>query len=179
MKEKERGALDFDQPGGVDTTWQRIYCCLRAGFHAEAAQVAKSARELATPRAGASDLAQQVAQWGEGGCRPLGGDAGAHLSAECERLLRDKSARQRHPFSAQRAMVHALLSGNNRAAEAVVKVGGRWLACLLACWRAGWLGAMLGLGSFALAAQIALLCSVWPCSNCLLAGLPSGGSPPV
>ena len=27
------------QPGGVDTTWQRIYCCLRAGFHAEAVQV--------------------------------------------------------------------------------------------------------------------------------------------
>jgi hypothetical protein len=133
VKEKERGALDFDQPGGVDTTWQRIYCCLRAGFHAEASQVAKNARELATPRAGASDLAQQVAQWGEGGCRPLGGDAGAHLSAECERLLRDKSARQRHPFSAQRAMVHALLSGNNRAAEAVVKVGVRGAL-------AGWLG---------------------------------------
>lgn len=39
VKEKDRGALDFDQPGGVDTTWQRIYCCLRAGFHAEAVQV--------------------------------------------------------------------------------------------------------------------------------------------
>lgn len=38
VKEKERGPLDFDQPGGVDTTWQRIYCCLRAGFHAEALQ---------------------------------------------------------------------------------------------------------------------------------------------
>ena len=27
------------QPGGVDTTWMRLYCCLRAGFHAEAVQV--------------------------------------------------------------------------------------------------------------------------------------------
>lgn len=78
---------------------------------------------MTTPRAGATDLPQQLQQWAEGGCRPLGGDAAAHLAAECDRLLRDKSARQRHPFSAQRAMVHALLSGNNRAAEAVVKVG--------------------------------------------------------
>ncbi|KAL4859943.1 Nuclear pore complex protein NUP93A [Chlorella vulgaris] len=122
VKEKERGALDFDQPGGVDTTWQRIYCCLRAGFHSEAAQVSKSTREASTPRVGsASDLSAQLLAWGEGGCRPLTGDPGVHTAAECERLLRDKSARQRHPFSAQRAMVHALLCGNNRAAEAVAK----------------------------------------------------------
>ncbi|KAL4437959.1 hypothetical protein ABPG77_004180 [Micractinium sp. CCAP 211/92] len=122
VKEKDRGALDFDQPGGVDTTWMRIYCCLRAGFHAEAAQVAKGVREVTTPRAGASsDLAAQLAAWAEGGCRPLGGEAGAHLAAECDRLLRDKAARQRHAFYAQRAMVHALLSGYNRGAEAVVK----------------------------------------------------------
>ena len=80
-------------------------------------------REVATPRAGASDLSSQLAQWAEGGCRPLPGETAAHLAAECDRLLRDKSARQRHPFSAQRAMVHALLAGYNRGAEAVVKVG--------------------------------------------------------
>lgn len=39
VKERDRGALDFDAPGGLDTTWQRLYCCLRAGFHAEAVQV--------------------------------------------------------------------------------------------------------------------------------------------
>lgn len=168
----------FLQPGGVDTTWMRIYCSLRAGFHAEAAQVragalptrapgvlslqwsvhprrhghafafrhplayrhchtehgpmacplqvAKSTREVTTPRAGGSDLAAQLAAWAEGGGRPLGGEAGAHLAAECDRLLRDKAARQRHPFSAQRAMVHALLSGYNRGAEQVVKVRVVW-----------------------------------------------------
>ena len=84
--------------------------------------MARAAREVATPRAGASDLSSQLGQWAEGGCRPLAGEAGAHLAAECDRLLRDKSARQRHPFSAQRAMVHALLAGYNRGAEAVVKV---------------------------------------------------------
>lgn len=121
VKEKDRGALDFDQPGGVDTSWMRVYCCLRAGFHAEAVQVAKGMREVMTPRAGASDLASHLSAWAEGGCRPLGGEAAAHLSAECDRLMRDKSARQRHAFSAQRAMVHALLAGCKRGAEAVAK----------------------------------------------------------
>jgi hypothetical protein len=31
-------ALDFDQPGGADTSWQRIYYCLRSGYHDEALQ---------------------------------------------------------------------------------------------------------------------------------------------
>ena len=31
-------ALDFDQPGGTDTSWQRIYYCLRSGYHDEALQ---------------------------------------------------------------------------------------------------------------------------------------------
>ncbi len=44
VREKERGPLDFDQPGGVDTTWQRIYCCLRAGFHGEALQASQRLR---------------------------------------------------------------------------------------------------------------------------------------
>lgn len=41
LQEKDRGPLDFDQPGGVDTTWQRVYVCLRAGFLPEAAQVSQ------------------------------------------------------------------------------------------------------------------------------------------
>ena len=31
-------ALDFDQPGGADTSWQRIYYCLRSGYFDEALQ---------------------------------------------------------------------------------------------------------------------------------------------
>ncbi len=31
--------LDFDQPGGADTSWQRIYYCLRSGYNDEALQV--------------------------------------------------------------------------------------------------------------------------------------------
>ena len=31
--------LDFDQPGGADTSWQRIYYCLRSGYNDEALHV--------------------------------------------------------------------------------------------------------------------------------------------
>lgn len=31
--------LDFDSPTGTDTSWQRIFCCLRSGFSAEALEV--------------------------------------------------------------------------------------------------------------------------------------------
>ena len=39
VKEKDRGPLDFDVPGGADTTWQRVYLCLRSGFAREAIEV--------------------------------------------------------------------------------------------------------------------------------------------
>lgn len=39
VKEKDRGPLDFDVPGGADTTWQRVYLCLRSGYDTEAIEV--------------------------------------------------------------------------------------------------------------------------------------------
>lgn len=32
-------AMDFDTPAGIDTTWQRIFCCLRSGYTQEALEV--------------------------------------------------------------------------------------------------------------------------------------------
>ncbi len=42
VREKDAGPLDFDLPGGADTTWHRIYLCLRSGFHKEAVEVSCS-----------------------------------------------------------------------------------------------------------------------------------------
>lgn len=39
LKEKDVGPLDFDAPGGLDTTWHRVFFCLRSGFQAEALEV--------------------------------------------------------------------------------------------------------------------------------------------
>ena len=40
-------ALDFDTPGGgADTSWQRVFLCLRSGFYSEAVQVPCSMRSV-------------------------------------------------------------------------------------------------------------------------------------
>ena len=39
-------ALDFDSPTGTDTSWQRIFCCLRSGFIAEAVEVRSVPQQL-------------------------------------------------------------------------------------------------------------------------------------
>ena len=39
LREHDLGPLDFDTPGGIDTTWHRIYLCLRSAFYPEAIEV--------------------------------------------------------------------------------------------------------------------------------------------
>jgi len=122
VKEKARAPLDFDQPGGADTCWLRVFTCLRAGFTTEAVAVAKAALDgPATPRASSSprELPAMIREWVEGGFRPLSGPSGAAALAECERLVRDKAARSREPHLAHRIAVYALLAGSNRSADAI------------------------------------------------------------
>ena len=41
MRLGEKGGVpfDFDAPGGQDTTWQRVFLCLRSGYFTEACEV--------------------------------------------------------------------------------------------------------------------------------------------
>ena len=39
MREKDAGPLDFDNPGGLETTWHRIFLCLRSAYKQEALEV--------------------------------------------------------------------------------------------------------------------------------------------
>lgn len=122
VKEKARAPLDFDQPGGADTCWLRVFTCLRAGFLTEAVAVAKATHDgPATPRASSSprELPAMIQEWVEGDCRPLSGPSGAAALAECERLVRDKAARSREAHLAHRIAVYALLAGSNRSADAI------------------------------------------------------------
>jgi nuclear pore complex protein Nup93 len=128
VKEKDRSPLDFDQPGGADTTWLRIFTALRAGFTAEAVSVARAAGEggPATPRAAAAaaaprDLPRLLQEWADGGGRPLRGEAGAAAAAEAERLLRDKAARGREHHLPHRVAIYAILAGSNRALDALAR----------------------------------------------------------
>lgn len=135
VREKERGALDFDQPGGADTTWPRLYTCLRAGFFTEAMQVAKSMHDSSgggTPRASAGltfgggggghrDISALIAEWIDGGNAPLVGEGFAVAIAEAERLLRDTTLRGRDQYASYRIMIYALLAGSNRVADSVAR----------------------------------------------------------
>jgi hypothetical protein len=124
VRERERGVLDVDQAGGMDTSWARVYLCLRAGFVAEAVQAARGGREGGgTPRAGAaaaaggSGLPALLQEWADGGGAPLavrprallpvldaaagntGADAGLTRAAGlcCAVLCRARRARRRQP----------------------------------------------------------------------------------
>lgn len=136
VRERDRGALDFDQSvGGLETSWLQIYSCLRAGFVSEAVQVATtSAVDALTPRptslsftpgarssSTVGTLSALLRAWEEGGRRPLTGDLGTIVTAECDRLLRDREARTASPHFPQRAMIYALLAGSNRAADALAR----------------------------------------------------------
>lgn len=44
VKLADQGVLDFDG-GMLDTTWQRIYLCLRSGFHQEALEIASESAD--------------------------------------------------------------------------------------------------------------------------------------
>ena len=39
LRQKDAAPLDFDSPSGLDTTWQRIFFCLRSGYYQEAVEV--------------------------------------------------------------------------------------------------------------------------------------------
>lgn len=57
IREKDAGPLDFDSPGGVDTTWHRIYLCLRSGFYKEAVEVSCPLCKILTHSSTANRLA--------------------------------------------------------------------------------------------------------------------------
>ncbi|KFM27199.1 Uncharacterized protein F751_4469 [Auxenochlorella protothecoides] len=137
-----REQLDFDEPGGMDTTWHRIYTALRAGLTAEAQQararhrgrrcwrvvnpdsrVAATSRTLAGSRSTASAFPAALKEWVEGGRRPLTGATGSSITSEAERLLRDRGLRARGGSSfGHRLACYALLSGHAPAADVLGQI---------------------------------------------------------
>ena len=54
LRVRERDAtLDFDAPSGgavVDTSWQRVFLCLRSGYHQEAVKVCCRLKKAGLPK---------------------------------------------------------------------------------------------------------------------------------
>ncbi|KAK9915316.1 hypothetical protein WJX75_007541 [Coccomyxa subellipsoidea] len=119
VREKDAGPLDFDSPGGADTTWHRIYLCLRSGFYKEAVEEAKGLRDAGLLRGGS--FGAMLGEWvaAEGGLAPQSAQA---MATEAERLLRsaDRAAWQRSSFR-HKAALYVLLSGDRRVAEHILR----------------------------------------------------------
>ncbi|CAL5221540.1 g3750 [Coccomyxa viridis] len=125
VKEKDRGPLDFDVPGGGDTTWQRVYLCLRSGYDAEAIEEAKALKDAALQRGG-SFSAVLADYLKSGGALP--GPAAQAMAGEAERLLRaaDRAAWARPAFR-HKALLYVLLAGDRRVAEHLLRDAGSGL----------------------------------------------------
>jgi len=123
VKEKNLGALDFDSPGGIDTTWARIYFCLRAGYTKEALDIVE--KKLKPEQYVSGSPSEWVKEWIEDGCRPLIGDKASSALAECEKILasnqpytqgRSSSTEMRNHYI---AAICALAAGSVRCADCI------------------------------------------------------------
>lgn len=114
---KNREALDFDTPGGVDTVWARIYYCIRAGFKKEALEIIK----LKVQHDHSLSAGEWIVDWIEGGCKPLSGEMAATALAESERLLASSHQAPHNSVAELRkyyiAAICALASGSVRCGD--------------------------------------------------------------
>ena len=147
VRDPEAAPFDFDSgaavdgsggsASGSDTTWQRVWLCLRAGWVGEAGAAAAGAPDDAVLPCG-SPLSAAIAAWGAAVAAPSSRASAASapapppsssqpppplsaLVAEAERLLRsgDRAAWSRPAFR-HRVAVHALLAGDARCVRAVL-----------------------------------------------------------
>mmetsp|Transcript_26955 Transcript_26955/g.58903 ORF Transcript_26955/g.58903 Transcript_26955/m.58903 type:complete len:850 (+) Transcript_26955:117-2666(+) len=118
VKYGSSGALDFQQPGGHDTSWMQVYFCLRNGWHDAARRAAERTHDVSMARLGEAGFKGLLDEWLRSSGR-LSDRSAALLARECERLLRDKAALKgqiRYPYM---VLLCALLAGDNRAVDAL------------------------------------------------------------
>eukprot|EP00963_Diacronema_lutheri_P008000 scaffold684_cov345-Pavlova_lutheri.AAC.79 len=114
VKYRDRGALDFDKMGGVDTTWQQIYFCLRSGFYEEALSICKGCNDVSLAQIGGEGLAQFLKDWIAGQTERRG-SAYSVLDAECERLLKERSMWSES--TQHKIMLFSIITGNRHVAD--------------------------------------------------------------
>ena len=94
-----------------DTTWTQIYYCLRAGFVAEAIQVAQEGIEFG-PGIVDTEFVHHLKEWNERGQLSAQHAMSAYMTAD--RIL---ASEDRDEASAHKLMVHLILSGDKRQKE--------------------------------------------------------------
>ncbi|GAX79377.1 hypothetical protein CEUSTIGMA_g6819.t1 [Chlamydomonas eustigma] len=120
VKYGSKGPLDFQQPGGQDTSWIQVYFSMRNGWHDCARRAAERVADLSLSRAGGElGLKGLLDEWLRNGGK-LSDRSSGLLARECERMLRDKAALKAQLRSPYMALVCALLSGDNRSVDALM-----------------------------------------------------------
>ena len=118
VREKSRGALDFDSPGGIDTTWARIYYCLRAGFRKEALDILS--RKVKPDFS--NGPGQWVSDWIENGCRPLVDQDALTALSDFEKAIGSGHGYSSTDSDLRKyyvAAICALASGSSRCADSI------------------------------------------------------------
>eukprot|EP00879_Flechtneria_rotunda_P017063 GHRR01017870.1.p1 GENE.GHRR01017870.1~~GHRR01017870.1.p1 ORF type:complete len:730 (+),score=267.93 GHRR01017870.1:831-3020(+) len=118
---RDKGTLDLQAPGGLDTTWAQVYYSLRAGWIDVALKAAERAVDVTQSRASNISVKQLLQHWLQdaAGFRQK---HGARMVQECERLLQGYSHKQSQLKQDYQLLVYALLAGDNRSVDSLIKL---------------------------------------------------------
>lgn len=123
VKMRGRGDLDFQQPGGHDTSWIQVYYALRSGWADAALRAAARASDAAAARVGNASLEASLRAW-LSDRDAFRAQHGAQIRRECDHLLTQH--RQRGAASPPQAeyviALLALMGGDAAALDALLAV---------------------------------------------------------
>ena len=117
----DKGALDFDVAGGIDTFWHQLYFCFRCGYIQEAIELVESVGEGLVAgdvhAANVSSLPDYIREWQEKG--ELGASNQAMVRLDGERILREQD-RSSFGKNQYRILIYTILCADRHLAENVL-----------------------------------------------------------
>eukprot|EP00878_Enallax_costatus_P026786 GHUV01028785.1.p1 GENE.GHUV01028785.1~~GHUV01028785.1.p1 ORF type:complete len:713 (+),score=229.05 GHUV01028785.1:118-2256(+) len=121
VKFRDKGTLDIQAPGGLDTTWTQVYYALRAGMTEVALKSAERAVDITQSRAGAGSIKQLLQHWLQDpdGFRRQNAP---RMMQECERLLQGYSQKQNQLKQDYQVLIYSLLAGDSRSVDNLFKL---------------------------------------------------------
>ncbi|XP_024178875.2 nuclear pore complex protein NUP93A [Rosa chinensis] len=116
---KDYGVLDFDaghdacSPPPVDTTWQQIYFCMRAGYYDEARTVASSSNA-------SQEFAPLLNEWiTSGGMVSV--EIAATASDELDMMLRPVNVKGGAGYEKEKLLLYSLISGSRSLFDSLLE----------------------------------------------------------
>ena len=117
----DKGALDFDMAGGIDTFWHQLYFCFRCGYVEEAIELVESVSEGVITgdvhAANVSSLPFYIREWQEKG--ELSSSNQAMVRLDGERILREQD-RSSFGKNQYRILIYTILCADRHLAENVL-----------------------------------------------------------